>query len=131
MENVLLSDAEWKLMKVLWRNAPTTITRLVALLKDDTHWSKHTIITMLNRLEKKGAVAYKEGEKAKQFYPLVEETEVTIEETKGFLDKVYGGSISLLINTLVSNKSISKEEMEELQQILKNVEVKKDDGDSN
>jgi BlaI family penicillinase repressor len=86
---------------------------------------------MLGRLEKKGALAYKEGGKAKLFYPIVQESDVTIEETKGFLDKVYGGSISLLINTLVGNRSISKEELEELNQILQKAEVEHHDRNTN
>ncbi|BCN30917.1 BlaI/MecI/CopY family transcriptional regulator [Anaeromicropila herbilytica] len=131
MGSIYLSDGEWKLMKALWRNGPCTITQLVILLKVETNWSKHTIITMLGRLEKKGALAYEEGGKAKLFYPIVKESEVTIDETKGFLDKVYNGSISLLINTLVGNQSISKEELDELHQILQKAEVDQIDRDSN
>lgn len=131
MGNIFLSDGEWKLMKTLWRNTPCTITQLVALLKEETNWSKHTVITMLGRLEKKGAVAYEEGGKAKLFYPIVQESEVTIEETKGFLDKVYDGSISLLVNTMVGNQSITKDELEELYQILQKAEVKDHDRNSN
>lgn len=123
MDTICLSDGEWKLMKALWRNTPCTITQLVALLKEETNWSKHTVITMLNRLEKKGAIAYEEGGRAKLFYPIAQESEVTLEETKGFLDKVYNGSLSLLVNTMVGNKSMSKEEIEELYQILQKAEV--------
>lgn len=131
MSNIFLSDGEWKLMKQLWECSPCTITRLVALLKDETNWSKHTVITMLGRLEKKGAILYEDGGKAKLFYPIVNESEVTIEETKGFLDKVYNGSISLLVNTMVKSQSISKEELEELYDILKEAEVKNDAGNTN
>lgn len=127
MDIICLSDGEWKLMKTLWRNTPCTITQLVALLKEETNWSKHTVITMLSRLEKKGAIGYDEGGKAKLFYPIVKESEVTLEETKGFLDKVYNGSISLLVNTMVGNQSISKKEMEELYRILQKAEGKDHD----
>lgn len=124
MNTICLSDGEWKLMKTLWRNTPCTITQLVALLKEETNWSKHTVITMLSRLEKKGAISYEEGGKAKLFFPIVKESEVTLEETKGFLDKVYNGSLSLLVNTMVGNQSISKKEMEELYRILQKAEGK-------
>lgn len=131
MNNIFLSDGEWKLMKQLWENTPSTITKLVALLKDETNWSKHTVITMLGRLEKKGAIKYEDGRKAKLFYPIVKESEVTIEETKGFLDKVYNGSISLLVNTMVKSQSVSKKELEELYDILKEAEAKNDAGNTN
>ena len=51
-----LSDGEWTLMKVLWDQAPLTIMQLTAALKETTGWSKNVVITMLDRLEKKGAV---------------------------------------------------------------------------
>lgn len=53
MEPINLSDGEWKLMEALWQNPPKTITQLTKELYEKTQWSKHTIITMLNRLEAK------------------------------------------------------------------------------
>ena len=48
-----LSNSEWKLMNRLWQTAPMTITELTAALREDTGWSKNTVITMLSRLEGK------------------------------------------------------------------------------
>lgn len=48
-----LSDGEWTLMKALWKGAPMTITQLTGALRDGPGWSKHTIISMLSRLEEK------------------------------------------------------------------------------
>ena len=53
-----LTDAEWKLMHRLWETAPQTITQLTAALREETGWEKHTVITMLSRLEAKGAVRH-------------------------------------------------------------------------
>ena len=64
-----LTDAEWKLMHRLWETAPQTITQLTAALREETGWEKHTVITMLSRLEAKGAVRHEEGARAKQFSP--------------------------------------------------------------
>ena len=55
---VNLSDSEWKLMNRLWEQSPRTIMELTASLKEDTGWSKNTVITMLARLEAKGAVRW-------------------------------------------------------------------------
>lgn len=122
MNTVSLSDSEWKLMNVLWEQAPCTITQLVALLKEETGWSKHTIISMLSRLENKGAVSYQEGERAKQFYPVINREEAQIEETQGFLSRLYGGSLGLLVNTMAKEKGFTKEEINELYKILKKAE---------
>lgn len=122
MKRINLSDGEWNIMNVLWKSAPQTITKLTSALKESTGWSKHTIITMLNRMESKGAVRYEQGVKAKQYYPVVERAETALEETESFLDKVYSGSLGLMVNTMVERNSLSKEEIEELYAILKRAE---------
>ena len=66
---VNLSDSEWKLMNRLWEQSPRTIMELTASLKEDTGWSKNTVITMLARLEAKGAVRHEEGGRAKRYFP--------------------------------------------------------------
>ena len=70
-----LTDAEWKLMHRLWEQSPQTITQLTAALSAETGWEKHTVITMLTRLEAKGAVRHEAGGRAKQFYPAVAQSE--------------------------------------------------------
>ena len=66
-----LSDGEWVLMNRLWQDAPKTITQLTAALKPETGWSKHTVISMLSRLEGKGAVSWRDSGRAKEYYPLL------------------------------------------------------------
>ena len=113
-----LSKGEWKLMGVLWDRAPRTVTEIVAALRFDTGWTKHTVITMLNRLEAKGAVRFEQGPRAKQFYPCVERGELTVQETEHFLDRVFGGSVGLLMNTLLRDHSLTPEEARELRAML-------------
>ena len=117
-QEIQLSPGEWKLMEQLWAESPQTITRLTAALQAPAGWSKHTIITMLNRLEAKGAVRHDEGGPAKQFYPLVPRAEAALQETESLLQKVYGGSLGLLVNAFVAQKGITEEERAELLQIL-------------
>lgn len=119
MKRINLSDGEWNIMNVLWEDAPKTITQLTSALKESTGWSKHTIITMLGRMESKGAVKYEEGIRAKQYYPAVDQTETVLGETESFLDKVYSGSLGLLVNTLVEKSNLSKQEIDKLYDILK------------
>ena len=122
MKKINLSDGEWTIMNVLWETAPRTITQLTAALKEATGWSKHTIITMLGRMESKGAVRYEEGSRAKQYYPAVERKETALGETQSFLEKVYSGSLGLMVNTMVEKNSLSKEEIDELYSILRKAE---------
>jgi BlaI family penicillinase repressor len=113
-----LSDSEWKLMNCLWDNSPRTITELTAALKPETNWSKNTIITMLARLEKKGAVGYTAGARAKLYAPLIDRKGVARAETENFLDKVYGGSLGLMMSALVESKQLTEADIAELSAIL-------------
>ena len=122
MKRINLSDGEWNIMNVLWERAPKTIMQLTVILKESTGWSKNTIITMLGRMETKGAVQYKQGIKAKQYYPAVDRSETVLGETENFLDKVYSGSLGLMINTMVEKNTLSKAEIDELYGILKKAE---------
>lgn len=115
---VQLSPGEWKLMEQLWAESPQTITRLTAALQPATGWGKHTVITMLNRLEAKGAVAHAEGGPAKQFSPRIPRAEAALQETETLLQKVYGGSLGLLVNAFVEQKGITEAERAELLRIL-------------
>ena len=126
-KTVKLSDGEWKLMTLLWEKAPRTITELVRALSGDTGWTKHTVITMLGRMEAKGAVRFEAGERARQYYPAVERRRAVLLETESFLRRVYGGSLGLMINTMVRDKGLSEAELQELYEILKEGEGKKDD----
>ena len=113
---VSLSDGEWKIMNQLWERE-STITELKNELGGETGWDKHIVITMLSRMEKKGAVAHRDGGRAKIFYPLVTREEVSMHETE-VLQKVYQGSLGMMVNAMVEDQALSKEEIQELYGIL-------------
>ena len=92
---------------------------------DGTGWAKSTTKTMLRRLEQKGCIAYREGEKAREYYAVVKREEVVESETNSFLNRIYNGSLGLLVNTLVKKQEISDAEMEELYRIIKEAKEKK------
>jgi len=113
-----LSDSEWKLMNHLWDHAPMTITELTAALKGETGWTKNTIITMLSRLEAKEAVRHEEGLRAKQYYPCLAREDASRAETESFLDKVYGGSLRLMMSAMVQSRALTEADIAELSAIL-------------
>lgn len=118
MGKVSLSDGEWKIMNSLWESGESTITELTVRLEKETGWDKHIIITMLGRMEKKEAVAHRQGGRAKVFYPLVSREEVSMQETRGFLEKVYRGSLGMMVNAMVADQALSDQEIQELYDIL-------------
>lgn len=113
-----LSDGEWKLMDALWEHGGATITELTRVLAQDTGWSKHTIITMLARLEGKGAVSYTEEGRAKRYTPLLSQSDARRTATEQFLGKVYGGSLGLMMSAMVRSRALSQEDIDELSAIL-------------
>ncbi len=113
-----LSDAEWALMKKLWETSPMTITQLTASLKQETGWSKHTVISLLSRMEEKGAIAHEEGGRAKEYYPILARNDALRRETEHFLDRVYDGRVGLLMSAMVDSRALSREDIEELSKIL-------------
>ena len=115
---VNLSEGEWKLMNRLWGRAPMTITELTAALKADTGWSKNTVITMLSRLEAKGAVRHQEGGRAKRYFPAIDREDAAAAETESFLSRVYGGSLGLMVSSMVESRALSEADIAELSAIL-------------
>ena len=111
-----LSNSEWKLMNRLWQTAPTTITELTAALREDTGWSKNTVITMLSRLEGKEAVRHEEGRRAKLYFPAVDREDAIESETESFLDKI--GGLGLLMSAMVEKNALTENDIAELSAIL-------------
>ena len=111
-----LTDAEWKLMHRLWDSAPQTITQLTAALREETRWEKHTVITMLSRLEGKNAVRHEEGRRAKLYFPAVVREDAIEAETETFLDKV--GGLGLLMSAMVEKNALTEHDIAELSAIL-------------
>lgn len=120
---IKLSEAEWKVMNVLWEEAPQTIMQLTRRFQGTTGWTKHTIMTFLKRMEDKGAVFYEAGERAKLYYPKIERQEAVLQETEEFLERVFEGRMGLMLNTMVEQRALSGQEIEELYEILGRAEA--------
>lgn len=113
-----LSDSEWKIMQLLWERAPETMTEITNALKAETGWTRHTVISFLKRMEEKGAIHHEEGEKARLYYPDWDKEDTVISETADFLDRVFHGKIGLMLNAMVQHKALSRQEIDELYEIL-------------
>ncbi len=122
MENIIISDGEWKVMNVLWDNSPRSLATIVKELENDTGWSKATVFVMLKRLIAKNAVSVDTSGKVQLYSPLINKNEATITETQSFLKKVYGGSIGMMISSMSGQNTLSNEEIAELRKILDEAE---------
>lgn len=124
-KSIILQQSEWHIMELLWEENPRTITNIFHRLKVDIGWSKSTVNTMLSRMLEKGIIKYEEGVKAKQYYPNVKRDDVALAETESLLDRVYQGSVGMMMSTMVRKKALSKEEIDELYDILQKAEEQK------
>lgn len=113
-----LSTAEWHVMESLWADSPKVGSRVVADLKKSVGWSRSTTLTMLRRMSDKGLILCEDGDDMKVYRPMVERREAVQKETQSFLDRVYHGSLSMLVNHFVEKESLSREEIDELRRIL-------------
>lgn len=113
------TEAEWKILEVLWGRSPRTMSEITKALEGKTGWTRHTVITLLKRMEEKGTVAVDGSGAVKTYAPLVSQAEASTEQTRKFLSHVFSGSASLLINNLVDSGEITVKEMQELIDMLR------------
>lgn len=113
-----LSAAEWQIMECLWEHSPRTLMEIVRALTPATGWSKSTIVTMVTRLEAKGALSHTEGARARLYSPTVLREQAALQETESLLRRVYRGSVGLLVNTMADGRGLTEEDLQALSAIL-------------
>ena len=113
------TEAEWKIMEVLWDSAPRTMSEITKALEPSTGWTRHPVITLLKRMQEKGTVAVDESGDVKTYTPLLTQEEASKEQTNKLLRRVFSGKASLLINHLVDSGEITLKEMDELMDMMR------------
>ena len=126
-KHIALTEAEWTVMECLWEKSPRTGRETVAWLDQKMGWTRSTTLTMLRRLEAKGAVAGDTEGELKTFRPLIAREDVAVRETENLLDRAYKGSLSLLVSSLTKKQSLPQNEIDELYAILREMEGKNHD----
>ena len=122
MDNANLTNSEWYVLDCLWERSPQTVMELVETLKARLGWAKSTTITTLRRMEDKGLVLCAVEGRTKHYSPAVPRDRAVRGETRSFLDKVYRGSVGLMMSALAEDKALSREEIDELYEILRKAE---------
>lgn len=117
-----LSEAEWNIMESLWEYSPKVGSQIVADMAERTGWSRSTTLTMLRRMHEKGMISCRDNGQMKAYAPLIEREVAVKRETESFLNRVYHGSISMLVSGFVEKQKLSREELSELRQILDKAE---------
>ena len=122
MEEFSLTNSEWYVLDCLWGQEPRTSMELVAQLGEKVGWAKSTTITTLRRMEDKGLVSVEVRGRTKYYTPAVERQKAVRGETRSFLDKVYQGSVGLMVSAMAQEHALSEEDIRQLYAILKEAE---------
>lgn len=127
--NIDLTQAEWAVMECLWERSPRSSREVTEQMEQTEGWSRSTTNTLLYRLEGKGAVAAEIQGRSKSYRALLRREDAALRETEDLLERVYHGSLSLMVSALTRQQKLSRKEIDELYAMLERLE-KPEGGDS-
>jgi BlaI family transcriptional regulator, penicillinase repressor len=113
-----ISEAEWKVMKALWKRNPQTANELAEALAPQNDWNPLTVKSLIRRLVAKGAIGRVKQGRAYLFRPLIAESAGMLAATESFLDRVFNGSLNPMLTHLIRNKKLSRKQIKSLKKIL-------------
>lgn len=117
MEQV--TAAEWSVLECLWEEAPRTGRAAVEYLEASVGWSRSTTLTMLRRMTEKGLIVCQVQDGVNRYTPLVSREAASHSQTRSFLDRVYHGSIGMMLSAFTKKEALTQAQIDELYEILK------------
>ena len=113
-----ISEAEFEVMKIVWKSAPVNTNEITERLQKTTSWSPKTIQTLIRRLVAKGALAYEKQGRVFVYTPLVGEQEYLNQESRSFLYRFYGGEITAMLSAYLEDGRLTETELQKLRSLL-------------
>ena len=114
-----ITDSELEIMQVLWNKGESTLSDILLELDKVKKRNKNTVKTLLYRLVDKGSEKTKKGTGFGFVYKAtITEKKYLKVANKSFLGKLYQGSAEKLLLNFVEDKTISKEELQKLVNML-------------
>lgn len=111
-----LFDSEWRVMDILWQQNDLTAKELSLRLAKSVGWNKNTTYTVVKKCIEKGAIERQEPNFV--CHALISKQQAQKEEADALVDRVFGGSAELLFASILSDRSLSKEELERLRALV-------------
>ena len=119
-----LSEAEWQIMKALWRCQPATVRDLIEHLPPGVDWAYTTVKTMLTRLEGKKAVSERKTKNVSVYEALVSPQTARGSAWSSFLNQAFDGAMEPMLHFLVRERKLTKKQRRQLAQLLEEEELK-------
>lgn len=113
---VLFTERELDVMNVLWESGSGTVVEVREGIRDELAYT--TVLTILRTLEAKGFVTHDQEGRAYRYRPLVEREEARQSHLGRLVEKLFAGSPELLMTQLVSDRELSKRELDRLRDLL-------------
>ena len=111
-----LFDSEWKVMEVLWQENDRTAKELSLRLADSIGWNKNTTYTVIKKCIDKGAIARREPNFV--CHAAITKRQAQKEEADSVGGRVCGGSAERLFASILSDRSLSKDELARLRALV-------------
>jgi BlaI family penicillinase repressor len=119
-----ISEAEWKVMKLLWEKSPQPAYDLIQTLIQKEQWHPNTVKTLLSRLTRKKALGTRRYKNLFLYHPLVSEDDCIQTESDNFLERLFDGSVKPLLVHFARRQKLSKQDLDELRRILEGKDKK-------
>ncbi len=113
-----ISEAEFEVMKIVWKHAPISTNEITDKLLQTTSRSPKTIQTLIKRLVTKGVLAYEKQSRMFVYTPVVKKSEYIGQKSNSFLKRYYNGEISAMVSAFIENDRLSETDVEHLWLIL-------------
>lgn len=113
-----ISEAEYEVMRIVWKYAPINTNEVTDKLTKTTTWSPKTIHTLLKRLVNKGALTYEKEGRVFVYTPLVQEDEYINQQSTSFLNRFFSGNVTFMLSSFLDHDQLSPSEIDELRSLL-------------
>jgi predicted transcriptional regulator len=117
-KSITLTEAELRLMKILWQRGDSVVGDLVAAMPDGETLAYNSVLTTIRILEQKGYVEHRQEGRAFVYTPCVAEHEAGKTEVRHILRRFFGNSRERLLLSLLGDNEISPEELQRLKDAL-------------
>ena len=114
-----LTEAELRLMKILWQRGESAVNDLVAAMPDGETLAYNSVLTTIRILEQKGYVEHRQEGRAFVYRPCVQEDEASRSEVRHLMGRFFGNSRERLLLSLLGDDEISADELQRLKDAIR------------
>ncbi len=123
-KTIVISEAESRVMELLWQQSPQTSEEMVAALLEPTGWHEKTIKTLINRLLGKGAISAEKDGRRYLYSPLLRREDWQQRESRSLLDRVFGGKVAPLLAHFSQHEKLTAKDVAELRKLIDAIDKK-------